>query len=164
MLRACKKHSTLKKWNQFSLFISTFTKVMHIEKFQAGCIFMMKQQFKRENKGRTDSPICQCLQLNLHIQKVVRISTSPDMTTLFHARLYGKLTEIKNTYRSEKLRTLNPISWKQLYQQRQSINSSLYQQLESQSQHLKNYFFFKNRVIQPKLFNWSNRTSYVFQF
>ena len=44
------------KWNQFSHFWKTSTKVIPIEKTLAGNILMMNQGFKRSRKWRTNSP------------------------------------------------------------------------------------------------------------
>ena len=70
------------------------------------------------------------------------------MTTLFDVKLYGRFIEIQNKLRSEKLYTANKgsrflqtgLAMKIMYEL-----SSILEERQKQSPHLKKLFFFENR-------------------
>ena len=57
--------------------------------------------------------------------------TSPDVTTVFHTRAYGRFKEIQSNLRRKKLNVRTPIQFRR----------------EGQPQHFKRLFFLKNRPI-----------------
>ena len=56
----------------------------------------MGQGLQKDCKSRTNSPTYSFQQLIQHVQVAID-ATSPDMTTIFNARLYGRFIEIRAT-------------------------------------------------------------------
>ena len=90
-----------RKWNQFSQFSWGSTKEIPIEKILASYILTMSQGFKRNSNCWTSSPTYPFLKLIQHIHLAAR-STSPDMTTVFHARRCRRFIAINSNLRRKK--------------------------------------------------------------
>ena len=71
-------------------------------KTKARNISTMSQGFNGGSMCWTNSPTYPFLQFIPHIQVTVS-STCPDLTTVFHARLYGRFIDIKTKFRRKKL-------------------------------------------------------------
>ena len=56
----------------------------------------------QESRGPTVLHTCLCSLFNIFIQEVIG-STSPDMTTVFHGKPYGRFIEIKRNHRRKKV-------------------------------------------------------------
>lgn len=90
-----RKIFVITKWNQFSQLRRTFTKILPIQKTQAGCISTEIQKFKASSKYRISSSRSPFLWHIQHI-KVAARSTNPYMTTVFHVRSYHRVIEIQS--------------------------------------------------------------------
>ena len=108
----------------------------------------MSQEFKRGSKWRTDSPTYSFLLLIQQFLVATR-ATSPDMTKVFHAWPNGRYTEIQNNLRRKKPHKMNPGSnfLGGSFSNRDNVRASIQFRRESQPQHLKRWFFLKNRPI-----------------
>ena len=139
--------SRIRKWNQFSHFrwIST-----------------MSQGFKRSIKWSTNSPSTSTF--------VASRSTRIDMKTIFHAWLHGKFIGIMRSFRRKKLHKTNWCSnfLGGSFSKKDNVTAPIQFRKERQPQHLKIWFFLKNRPIQistsiaPVSLSQSNETSWVF--
>ena len=87
---------------------------------------------------------------------------SPDMTTIFHAWLYGRFIEIQSNLRKKKLHRTNPDSnfLGGSLSNRMNVKAPIQFRRESQPQHLKNRPI--SFHINNMLLDWSNKTSCVF--
>ena len=86
-------------------------------------------------------------------------STSPEMTTIFHAWRYGTFVEIQSNLRTKKLYRTNPGSnfLEGSFSNRDNTRAPIQFRRESPPQHLKRYFFLKNRPIHSHI----NSTSVI---
>ena len=87
-------------------------------------------------------------------------STSPDVTTIFHASLYHRFIEIQRNLRRNKLHgtTQGSNFLLGIISNRYNTKASIKFRKERQPQHQKRLFFLKNR---PMYFNINNRCLYV---
>ena len=85
----------------------------------------MSQSFKRGSKRRNNS--------------IITRSTSPDMTTVFHAWPYGRFIEIQSNLKRQKLHRTNQGSnfLGGSFSNRDNVRAPFQFNRESQSQHLK---------------------------
>ena len=76
-------------------------------------------------------------------------STSPDMTSLFHARPYGRFKEIQNNLRRRKVyRTNQGCNFLGgSFSNRDTVRAPIQFRRERQPHHLKRGFFLKNRLL-----------------
>ena len=87
--------------------------------------------------------------LLIYCFQVAARSTSPCMTTVFHARLYGRFTKIKSKLRRNKFYRTNQSSnflggcFSNRY-----VRAPIQFRRERQPKHLKRWFFLKNRPIR----------------
>ena len=119
-----------------------------IEKTSAGYISIVNQRFKRGSKWRTDSPVYPFLLLIYQFQIVTR-GTSLEVTTVFHAREYGRFIEIYSNLWRKKLHETNQsfnFLWGR-FSNRDNVKVPIQFRRESQPQHFKGRFFLKNRPI-----------------
>ena len=74
---------------------------------------------------------------------------SPDMTTVFHKRLYGRFTEIQIYLRKKRLHWINQGSsiFGSSFSNRDNVKASIQFRREREPQHLKGWSFLKNRAI-----------------
>ena len=79
-------------------------------------------------------------------KQVAAMSTGPDMTTVFYERPYGRFKEIQSNPRIKKLHTTNQGS-NFLKSTWDNIRTPIQFRRESWLQHLKRWFFPKNRPI-----------------
>ena len=108
----------------------------------------MSQGFKRGSKWRTNSPVCLILFLIQQFQVATR-RTSPYMTPVFQAQLYHRFTEIQSNLERKKLHRTNEGS-KFLggkFSNRDNVKIPNQFRQKSQPQHLKRWFFHKNKPI-----------------
>ena len=108
----------------------------------------MSQGFKRGSKSRTNSPTYLFLKLIQQFQVATR-STSPDMTALLHTWPYGRFIEIKSNLRRKKLHRTNQGSnfLGGSFSNRDNVRAPIQFRRKSQPQHLKRWFFLKNRPM-----------------
>ena len=109
---------------------------------------MMTQGFKRGSRCWTKSPTYLFLQLIQHIQEVAR-STSLDMTMVFHVRPYCRFTLIKSNLGRKKLHRTNQ-GYNFLggsFSNTDNVRVPTQFRRERRFQHLKIWFFLKNRPI-----------------
>ena len=87
------------------------------------------------------------------------MGTSPDMTTVFHAWLYGRFTEIQGNLGRMKPHRTNGGSnfFGGSFSNRDTVRAPIQFRRESQPQHLKILFFLKNRPIHFQI----NSTSVI---
>ena len=71
------------------------------------------------------------------------------MTTVFHARLYGRFIEIQSNFKRKKLheRNQDPHFLRDSYSNKKNVRSPIQIKRESQPQHHKSLFFLKNTPI-----------------
>ena len=76
-------------------------------------------------------------------------STSPDMTEEFHALLYGRFIKIQGNLRRSTLHRTNKGSnfLGGSFSNRDNVRAPIQFRREGQPQHLKKWFFLKNRAI-----------------
>ena len=81
--------------------------------------------------------------------KPVARSTSLDMTTVFHARLYGTFVEIQTNLRRTQIHRTNQGSnfLGGSFSNRDNVRAPIQFRTERQPQHLKSWFFLKNGSI-----------------
>ena len=91
------------------------------------------------------------------------------MTKVFHAWQYGRSIEIQSNLRRKKLHRTNQGSnfLGNSFSNKDNVRASMQFSKESQTQHLKRWFFLKNRPIcfhinSTSVLDWSNETSWVF--
>ena len=101
--------------------------------------------------------------------QVATRSTSPDMTIVFHAWLYGIFIDVQSNLRRKKLyRTNQGCNFLgSSFRNRDNVRGPIQFRREIQPQHLKRCFFLKNRPIHfltnnTSVVDWSNETSGVF--
>ena len=95
-------------WNQLSQFWITSTNVIPTEKTWAGHISTMSQEFRRRaSEGPTVLHIHFWSLSCLAQFQVATTGISPDVTTVFHTRAYGRFIEIKSNLRRKKLYRTN---------------------------------------------------------
>ena len=92
--------------------------------------------------------------------------TSPDMTTVFYAWLYGRFIEIQSNLRREKLHRTKQGSNLCSFSNKNSVTAPIQLKRESQPQHLKRWFSSRTdpsifTLIAPVLLDQSNETSWV---
>ena len=133
-----------RKWNQFSQFSWGSTKEIPIEKILASYILTMSQGFKRNSNCWTSSPTYPFLKLIQHIHLAAR-STSPDMTTVFHARRCGRFIAINSNLRKKKPHRKNECP--KCLCNRDNKGGPIQFQREKDPQNLKRWFFVKIRPI-----------------
>ena len=125
----------------------------------------MSQGFKKGCKWRTNSSTNRFLWLIQQFQVVTR-STSPHMTTVFHAWPYGRFIEIKSNLRRGKFHRTNQGSnfLGGSFTNRDNIRTPFQFRRESQPSILKNEFSSRTDpfILAPVLLDWSNETSWVF--
>ena len=88
---------------------------------------------------------------------ISNLELQPDVTTLFHARLYGRFIKIHSNLRRMKLHKMNQGS-KFLggsFSNRDNVRAPIQFRRESQHQHLKRWIFIKNRPIHFHINNTS---------
>ena len=99
-----------------------------------------------------------------------RWCTSPDMTTVFHARSYGRFIEIQSNFRKNKLdnRTNQGSNFRGVsFSNRISVRGPIQFRRESQPKHLKRWFFQEEiftsifTSIAPVLLGRSNQASWI---
>ena len=80
-------------------------------------------------------------------------STSPDMTTVFYARLDGRFIKIQNNLRRKKLHKTNQGSnfLGGSFSNRDNVRASTQFRRESQLQHPRRWYFLKNRPIHSHI-------------
>ena len=97
----------IRKLNQFSQFRWISTKVIPIRRLKLATFRRWPKGSKEAViEGPADLHICFCTLSNIYIQTTTG-STSPDMTTAFHANLYGSSIEIKTNFLRKKLHRTN---------------------------------------------------------
>ena len=96
----CRPPLRITKWNQFSQFRWTSSKVIPIKKIEASHTLMLSQWFKRGSNWRTNNPAYPFLQLIQQFLVATR-STNSDMTTTFYTWSYGRFIEIEQTQEKE---------------------------------------------------------------
>ena len=96
---------------------------------------------KTGSKKRTNSPAYPFLWLIQQFQVATR-STSPDMTTVFHAWSYGRFIEIQSNLRRKKLHRTNQGSnfLEGSFSNRANVRAPIQFGRDSQPQHLKRRF------------------------
>ena len=104
--------------------------------------------FKGSSKWRTNNPKYPFLQLIQYIH-IATGSTSPDMATVFHAKWYDIFIKIKSSLRRKNL--IERI--KQFFCSGDKVTASIQFTRETQSQHLKDGFFFLERT-HPFSHHW----------
>ena len=109
---------------------------------------MMSQGFKRGSRWRTNSPEYLFFYLIQNFQ-VATCSTSPDMKTVFHKWPYGRFLDIhSNLERKKFLRTNQGSNFSEgSFTNRDNVRAPIKFRRESQPQHLKRWFFLKDRPI-----------------
>ena len=82
--------------------------------------------------------------------KVATRSTSPDMTTVFLVWPYGRFIETEGNVRKNEFHIMNQGSnlLEDSFRNRDNTRAPIQFRKESQLQHLKRWFFLKNRSIQ----------------
>ena len=117
----------------------------------------MTQGFMRGSKRKTNSPAYPFLWLIQQFQVATR-STSTDMTTVFHAWLYGRFIEIQSNLRRKKLHRTNQGSnfLGGSFSNRDNVTAPI--QLRRESQPQPSIF----TSIAPVILDQSNETSLVF--
>ena len=98
---ASKPPLRIRKWNQLSQFRWTFTKVIPTKKLKLDTF----RQWAKGSKAEVSK-----VSTVLHIYFLGTRSTSPDITTVFHAWLYGRFIEIQGNLRRKKLNRTNQSS------------------------------------------------------
>ena len=108
----------------------------------------MSQGFKKGSNWRTNSPVYLFLRLIQQFQVATR-STSPDMKAVFHIWLYGRFIEMQRNLRRKKLHRTNQGSnfLGGSFSNRDNVRVPIQFRRESQPQHLKRWFFLKNRPM-----------------
>ena len=126
---------------------------------------MMNQGFKRGSRWRTNSPEYLFFYLIQNFQ-VATCSTSPDMKTVFHTWPYGRFLDIhSNLERKKFLRTNQGSNFSEgSFTNRDNVRAPIKFRRESQPQHLKRWYFLKNKPIHFHINstcvkqNWSGKT------
>ena len=129
----------------------------------------MSQGFQRGKKWRTNSPAYSFLQLIQQLQVATR-STSPDLSTVFHAWPYGRFIKIHSNLRRKKRHRTNQGSnfFGGSFSNRDNVRAPIQFRRIRQPQHLKRWIFLKkNRpfhfhINSTSVKNWPNETSWVF--
>ena len=89
------------------------------------------------------------------------------MATVFQTRPSGRFIEIKSQLRRKKLYRTNQGSnfFGDSFSNRDNLGVLIQFRGETKSQHVKRWYFFKNRTItsKGKELDWPNQTSWVFQ-
>ena len=90
-----------------------------------------------------------CISTFVTYPTIATRSTTPDFTTIFHAWLYGRFKEIKSNLRRNKLHRTSQSSnfLGGTFSDRDSVWAPIQFGSENQPQHLKRWFFLKNRHI-----------------
>ena len=128
----------------------------------------MSQEFKRSSEWRTNSPAYLFLWLIQQFQLATR-TTSPDMTTVFHAWLDDRFIQIQRNLRRKKLHRMNqgPNFLGGSFSNRDNVIASIQFRKESQLQHLENDFSSRTdpsilALIALVLLDRSSKTSWTF--
>ena len=133
----------IRKWNQFSQIRWIPIKVMPAGKTQTGYTLRMSKGFKSSS-----SPRYLFLQLIYHIQWATG-NASPDVSVGFHARPYSRFMELKSNIEQKKT-SINQVSnflW-DCFSSRDDARAPIQFRRETQSQHLKRWFFIEKWPIR----------------
>ena len=121
------------------------------------------------SKWRTSSSAYPFLKLTQQLQFATR-STSPDLTTVFHAWPYGRFIEIQSNIRTNKLHTTNQVSNfpGSSFSNRGNVKTPIQLRRETQPQDIKRWFSSRTGLsifpsIVPVLLDRSNETNWDFQ-
>ena len=133
----------IRKWNQLSQFRLTSTKVIPIEKrLKLATFWRWAKGSKRQQVKDQQS----CISVFVAYVKIPawNLEHKPTHDEVFHAWLYGRFIEIDSNLRRKKLHSMN----KDFNFLGGSFSKTQNQfRRESQSQHVKVWFFLKNRPI-----------------
>ena len=128
----------------------------------------MSQEFKRSSEWRTNNLAYLFLWLIQQFQVATR-TTSPDMTTVFHAWLDDRFIQIQRNLRRKKLHRMNqgPNFLGGSFSNRDNVIASIQFRKESQLQHLENDFSSRTdpsilALIALVLLDRSSKTSWTF--